>query len=335
MNAAVVRSFDHPPRYEEFADPVAGDEDEVVVEVLAAGLHPRVRSGANGSHYTSEGELPLVPGVDAVGRTPEGGIAYFVAGDGVPGTMAARAVMDRRRSVLLPDGVDAVAVAAAMNPGMSSWVGLRRRAELQAGESVLVLGATGNAGRMAVQIAKHLGAGEVIAAGRNAEILATLPGLGADRVVDLAGPNGDDGTGQGDAAVDPPVAAGIDALGEAAAEVDVVIDYLWGKPAEAAIPAVVRRREDRSRALRWVQIGSVAGPDIALPSEALRAANLKVMGSGQGSVSTRGIVEELPALAREIDAGTFTVDAEAVPLAEAESAWTAPVPTGRRLVFVP
>ncbi|OJU82996.1 MAG: quinone oxidoreductase [Solirubrobacterales bacterium 70-9] len=317
MNAAVVRSFDHPPRYEEFADPVARDEDEVVAEVLAAGLHPRVRSGADGSHYTSEGELPMVPGVDAVGRTPEGGLAYFVAGDGVPGTMAERAVMDRRRSVPLPDGVDAVAIAAAMNPGMSAWIGLRRRAELQAGESVLILGATGNAGRMAVQIAKHLGAGEVVAAGRNPEVLATLPALGAGRLVELAG------------------ADSIDALGEAAAEVDVVIDYLWGKPAEAAIPAIVRRRQDRSRALRWVQIGSVAGPDIALPSVALRAANLKVMGSGQGSVSVRGIVEELPALAREIDAGTFAVDAEPVPLAEVESAWTTPVATGRRLVFVP
>jgi NADPH:quinone reductase-like Zn-dependent oxidoreductase len=219
--------------------------------------------------------------------------------------------------VPLPDGADPVAIAAAMNPGMSAWVGLRRRAELEAGESVLILGATGNAGRLAVQIAKHLGAGEVVAAGRNPEILATLPGLGADRVVELSG------------------AESIDALGESAAEVDVVIDYLWGKPAEAAIPAIVSRREDRSRALRWVQIGSVAGPDIALPSVALRAANLKVMGSGQGSVSTRGIVEELPALAREIDAGTFTVDADPVPLAEVRSAWAAPVATGRRLVFVP
>lgn len=332
MRAAVVRSFDHPPRYEEFADPVARDADEVVVEVLAAGLHPRVRSGANGTHYTSEGELPLVPGVDAVGRTPEGGIAYFVADDGVAGTMAERAVMDRRRSVALPDGVDAAAVAAAMNPGMSSWVGLRRRAELQAGESVLILGATGNAGRMAIQIAKHLGAGEVIAAGRNPEVLATLPGLGADQVVDLGGAGG---ASAADRAGESTGAAGIDALGEAASEVDVVIDYLWGKPAEAAIPAIVRRRADRSRALRWVQIGSVAGPDIALPSVALRAANLKVMGSGQGSVSTRGIVEELPALAREIDAGTFAVDAEPVPLAEVESAWTAPTVAGRRLVFVP
>jgi NADPH:quinone reductase-like Zn-dependent oxidoreductase len=335
MKAAVVSSFDHPPRYEDFPDPVAAGEHEVVVEVLAAGLHPRVRSGASGTHYSSEGELPMVPGVDAVGRLPEGGLVYFVALDGPAGTMAERALVDTRRAVELPADSDPVAIAAAMNPGMSSWVGLRRRAELVPGEAVLVLGATGNAGRMAVQIAKHLGAGEVIAAGRNPEVLATLPGLGADRVVALGGGSTGDRAGTTDRADAGGGDAGIDALGEAAAEVDVVIDYLWGEPAEAAIPALVRHRADRSRPLRWVQIGSVAGPDIRLPSAALRAANLLVMGSGQGSVTTAGIVEELPALAHEIDAGTFAVDAQPVPLAEVESAWTAPVATGRRLVFVP
>ncbi len=317
MKAAVVRKFGESPRYEEFAEPVASGEHEEVVEVLAAGLHPRVRSSADGTHYTSDGELPLVPGVDAVGRRADGGLVYFVAGDGPLGTMAERTVMDARRSVALPAGADAVAIAAAMNPGMSSWVGLRRRAELQAGESVLVLGATGNAGRMAVQIAKHLGAGEVIAAGRDPEALASLPGLGADRTVDLGGDEG------------------MAALGEAAGDVDVVVDYLWGGVAEAAIPALVRARRDRARELRWVQIGSVAGAEIALPSAALRAANLKIMGSGQGSVSTAGIVAELPALAAEIDAGTFAVDAESVPLAEVEPTWAAPTPRGRRLVFVP
>lgn len=317
MKAAVVTSFDHPPRYEDFADPVAVGEHEVVVDVLAVGLHPRVRSGANGTHYTSEGKLPMVPGYDAVGRRPDGALVYFVSDDGSAGTMAERAAMDARRGFELPAGADPAAIAAAMNPGMSSWVGLRRRAELAAGESVLVLGATGNAGRMAVQIAKLLGAGEVVAAGRNAEVLATLPELGADQVVSLEGEEA------------------IADLAEAAAEVDVVIDYLWGKPAEVAIPALVRAREDRSRALRWVQIGAIGGPEIALPSAALRACNLKLMGSGQGSVSTAGIVAELPALAAEVAAGNIEVDAEPRPLAEVEAAWNAPLATGKRLVFVP
>jgi NADPH:quinone reductase-like Zn-dependent oxidoreductase len=317
MKAAVVSSFDHPPRYEDFPDPVAGDGQELV-DVLAVGLHPRVRSGADGTHYTSEGTLPMVPGFDAVARRADGTLVYFVSDDGDGGTMAERAVLDPRRAVELPADAEPVAIAAAMNPGMSSWVGLRRRAELAPGESVLVLGATGNAGRMAVQIAKLLGAGEVVAAGRNAEILAALAGLGADRVVSLEG---------GEEA--------IAALAEAAAEVDVVVDYLWGEPAEAAITALVRARRDRAKALRWVQIGAITGPEIALPSAALRACNLKLMGSGQGSVSTAGIVEELPALAREVDAGKIAVEADPIPLADVESAWTAPVAPGRRLVLVP
>ncbi|HVW46147.1 MAG TPA: zinc-binding alcohol dehydrogenase family protein [Solirubrobacterales bacterium] len=317
MHAALVRSFDHPPRYEEVAAPAARGDLELV-DVLAAGLHPRVRSQADGSHYTSEGELPLIPGIDAVGRRADGEIVYFVAPDGVPGTMAEQALLDPRRSVPLPDGVDVAAIAAGMNPGMSSWVGLRRRAELEPGQSVLVLGATGNAGQMAVQIARHLGAGTVIGAGRGQERLQSLKALGADVLVALE---------------DTDVSYA--ALGEAAAEVDVVLDYLWGRPSEEAIPAIVRRRKDRSRPLRWVQIGSVAGPDIALPSAALRAANLQIMGSGQGSVTAAGIVAELPALAKEIDAGTFAVDPHPLPLAEVEEAWSATVAPGRRVVFIP
>ena len=142
----------------------------MVVDVLAAGLHPRVRSQASGSHYTSTGELPLVPGVDGVGRGPDGLLRYFALDGTGPGSMAEQALIDTRRSVVLPEGSDPVAVAAAMNPAMSSWVALRRRAGFQAGQDVLVLGATGNAGRLAVQIARQLGARQVIGdrAGRRA-----------------------------------------------------------------------------------------------------------------------------------------------------------------------
>ncbi|BBA95300.1 putative alcohol dehydrogenase [Actinacidiphila reveromycinica] len=318
MRAAVVRSFDHPPRYEEFATPEPTG-DQVLVDVLAAGLHPRVRSGANGSHYTSDGRLPLIPGVDAVGRLPDGRRAYFVADDDAPGTMADQALLDPRRAVPLPDGADPVVVAAAMNPAMSSWVALRRRVSFTPGQSVLVLGATGNAGQMAVQIARHLGASRVVAAGRDAGRLETLTDLGATALVTLAG--------------DPEQAAA--RLGEAAADVDVVIDYTWGAPTQLAIPALLTRRTDRSAALDWIQIGSTAGADITLPSFVLRAANLRIMGSGQGSLTAAGIVAELPALIEELAAGTLSAAARAVPLAEVERAWTAPVEPGRRLVLTP
>ncbi|MBW0017792.1 MAG: zinc-binding alcohol dehydrogenase family protein, partial [Mycobacterium sp.] len=183
MRAAVVTAFDKPPCYREFATPTPQTPDEVLVDVVAAGLHRRVRSQADGSHYTSSGELPLVPGVDGVGRTPDGALRYFVLSDNAVGTMAEQTVIDLRRSVVLPGDTDAVLVAAAMNPVMSSWVALRRRINLEAGQTVLVLGATGGAGRTAVQVAKHLGASQVIGAGRDPHRLATLAGIGADVVV--------------------------------------------------------------------------------------------------------------------------------------------------------
>jgi NADPH:quinone reductase-like Zn-dependent oxidoreductase len=318
MRAAVVRSFDAPPRYETFQTPEPAGEHEIAVDVLAAGLHPRVRSGASGRHYTSTGTLPLIPGVDGVARSDEGQLLYFVASDGVFGTMAERTVIDRRRAVVLPDDADVPAIAAAMNPGMSSWVALRKRIPFEAGQKVLVLGATGNAGQMAVQIAKFLGAGHVAAAGRDAERLAGLTSLGADETVSLSG---------------APAEQIARALGAAGAEVDVVIDYLWGSVTEQAIPALVEGRTERSKPLRWIQIGSMAGTTIALPSAALRAANLQILGSGQGSLTAAGIVAELPELADQITAGTFVVDPVATPLSDVESAWDAPAGGGKRIVF--
>ncbi|NEA38023.1 zinc-binding alcohol dehydrogenase family protein, partial [Streptomyces sp. SID11385] len=166
MRAALVRTFGTPPRCEEVDAPQEAGPGEVLVDVLAAGLHPRVRSAADGSHYTSRGTLPLVPGIDGVGRTEDGGLLYFVAPDTALGTMAERALVDRRRAVPLPAGTDPLAVAAGMNPAMSSWVALRRRVAFAPGSSVLVLGATGNAGRLAVQVARRLGAARVVGAGR-------------------------------------------------------------------------------------------------------------------------------------------------------------------------
>jgi NADPH:quinone reductase-like Zn-dependent oxidoreductase len=132
MKAAVVSSFDSPPRYQEFPAPVPAGGHEMLVDVLAAGLHPRVRSQANGSHYTSTDELPLVPGIDGVGRGPDGRLRYFILPETTMGAMAEQTVIDTRRSVVLPDGADPVAVAAAMNPAMSSWVALSQRVSFEA-----------------------------------------------------------------------------------------------------------------------------------------------------------------------------------------------------------
>jgi hypothetical protein len=125
------------------------------------------------------------------------------------------------------------------------------------------------------------------------------------------------------------------ALGAAAAEVDIVIDYLWGPPTQHAIMALLTARTDRSRALDWIQIGAVAGPTIELPSVALRSANLRLQGNGQGAVSPAVYLAELPSLVREIAAGTIAITPAPQPLADVETIWARPDQPGERVVLIP
>jgi len=310
MKAAVVHDFSRPPRYEDVRDPVVDGEERVVVEVLAAGLHPRVRSQAGGVHYTGTGELPLTPGIDAVVRDPKGAIRYAILDDTTLGTMAERTVIELARSVVLPDSIDPVAVAAAMNPVMSSWVALRKRIDFERGQRLAILGATGNAGRMAIQVAKRFGASHVIAAGRDRAKLAELPALGADDVCTF------------------------DQLARAA-DVDVVIDYVWGEATVAAMVEILTNRADRGRMLSWVEIGAIAGASAAIPAAALRSARLQIVGSGIGSVPGRDFVEELPQIARAVAHGAFEVRARAVRLAEVEQVWSSSIGSSDRIVLVP
>ncbi|MFB2585377.1 zinc-binding alcohol dehydrogenase family protein [Herbiconiux liukaitaii] len=306
MHAAVVTRFDESPRYLTVPEPAIERDDQIVVEVLASALHPRVRSQADGAHYTATGVLPLVPGVDGIGRDGDGALRYFVVEEGA---MAERAVIDRRASVVLPDGLDPVTLAAAMNPAMSSWIALRRRIVMPDRAHVLILGAAGNAGRLAIGIARHLGAARVSAVARDASRFAALTSLGADDVLLF------------------------DEVATAAAA-DVVLDYVWGPPAGSAMTDLVRARSDRSLPLTWVQIGSIAGQEAPIPSSALRSSSLQLVGSGQGSVSTRDIIAELPALAEFVSSGV-DVTARAVPLHAVAETWAAPPTSADRIVFVP
>lgn len=318
MKAAVVSAWGERPRYADAPEPVAAGEDQTVVDVLASALSPRARSQAAGSHYTSTGDLPLVPGIDGVGRLPDGDLVYFLLPDTTKGAMAERVAIDRHRSVPLPHGADPVMISAAMNPAMASWVALRRRITFQRGQNVLVLGATGNAGRAAVQVAHRLGAGAITAAGRRAERMEDLVRHGATRIVELD--------------ADPGAVA--QHLADAGAEVDVVLDFLWGEPASRALYAIVPNRARDEQSLTWIQIGSVAGAEAPIPSAALRAVNLRIVGSGQGSVEPRTYRQEIEALAREIHGGAFDVTARPVPLSEVESAW-ADTTSAERIVIVP
>ncbi|BAL87747.1 putative alcohol dehydrogenase [Actinoplanes missouriensis 431] len=308
MHAAVLSAFDAPPVYRDHPEPVAKGDNEMIVDVLAAGLHHLTRSKATGAHYSSTGALPLIPGADAVVRDQAGRLRYAALDDTTMGTFAERTVIDLRRSVPLPNDADPVRIAAAMNPGMSSWVALRRRVAFTAGQRVLIIGATGNAGRMAVQIAKLFGAAHVIAAGRDESRLAALTALGADETCTF------------------------DRI-ERAADVDVVIDYVWGEPAATAMIPMLTARADRAAPLTWIQIGSIGGATAPIPSVALRSARLQLVGSGIGSVPARDFIAELPALAAAVTEGAIDVRARAVPLADVERAWT--TDADERLVLVP
>jgi NADPH:quinone reductase-like Zn-dependent oxidoreductase len=320
MNAALVEAFDHPPRYKSFADPVPA-EKELLVEVAAAALHVIVRVLANGTHYGSTGVLPFVPGVDGVGRLADGSRVYFGVTRPPYGTFAERAVTQSWMTLPLPDSVDDVTVAAMMNPGMSSWAALTGRAKFVAGESVLILGATGISGHLAVQVARRLGAKRVIAAGRNSEALQQAAALGADAIIPLQQDH----------------AALIDAYREhlSKSKIDVILDYLWGAPAESLLAAITQKGlAHESRRIRYVQIGSVAGPTISLPAATLRSSGLELLGSGFGSASLQQIMKAVGEFLKEAAKSPFQVRAKAVSLRDVETLWNSP-DKGARLVFQP
>jgi NADPH:quinone reductase-like Zn-dependent oxidoreductase len=296
MNAAVVHAFDAPPRYTSFEEPVAQD-GELMVEVIAAGLHPIVKGLANGSHYGSTRALPFIPGVDGVGRRPDGKLIYFGMSRPPFGTLSERAVAAYRMSIALPDGLDAVSAAGMANPGMSSWVALTRRARFVAGERVLILGATGVAGQLAVQIAKHLGARRILAAGRNRAALENTKKLGADAIVAL------------DQEHDSLVSSIRREWTEAG--IDVVLDYLWGQPAEAVLEAMSQRGLQRAgNRVRFVQIGESAGKRISLAAATLRSSAIELLGSGFGSASMDEIFSALADFFQLAARSTFEVNAK-------------------------
>ena len=320
MNAAVVEAFDRPPRYTAFADPVPSEND-LLVQVTAAALHPIVRGLASGTHYGSTGQLPFVPGVDGVGRLPDGSRVYFGRTRDVYGTFAERSITQSWLTLPLPDSVDDVTVAAMMNPGMSSWAALTARAKFTAGESVLILGATGIAGHLAIQIARHLGATRVIAAGRNADALAQAANLGADATISLE-QNRDD-----------LISAFRYHLSES--KIDIVLDYVWGNPAEDTLAAISQKGlAHESRRIRYIQIGNSAAPTISLSAATLRSSGLELLGSGFGSASLQEIMKAVGEFLHAATQSSFYVPTKTVALRDIESMWT-DADKGSRLVFQP
>ena len=319
MNAALVESFQSPPRYTQFDDPEP-EAGESAVTVRAAGLHPIVKALAKGSHYGSTGKLPFVPGLDGVGRLDDGHRVFFGASRPPFGSMAERTIARPPFLIPLPDAISDVAAAALGNPAMSSWAALAHRARFTAGESVLILGATGGAGQLAVQIASRLGAKRVIACGRNPEALAKTKSLGADATISLELPHDEL----------------VDALRrEIDNGIDIILDYLWGAPAAATVEAIAKKGLSHQTArIRYIQIGNSAGAKISLDASVLRSSGLELLGSGFGSASMQDLAASIADFFAEAARRPFEISTRIFPLRDVTTAWNEP-DGDARFVFVP
>ncbi|HTW40358.1 MAG TPA: zinc-binding dehydrogenase [Thermoplasmata archaeon] len=318
MRAAVVEVAGKPPAFAEFPDPDARP-GETIVAMRASAVNPLTLMRAGSAHYSASTPVPFVAGVDGVGRTEAGRAVYVPGTRGPYGTLAEKVPAVSARLVPLPDGLSDTLAAAVAIPGLSCWNPLVHRARIQPGESVMVHGATGAAGLMAIQIAKHLGARAVIALARNREKLAELGGYGADRTIPL----------------DQPADAIRAAVRNAAREfqVGVVLDYLWGPTAVPLIAGVGGPDAPRGTAtVRYVQIGAIAGPSIPLESVVLRSSCLEILGSGIGSSSPDDIQESLRDVFAATVSARFRLDTVVHPFAEVSTRWGS-TGEGQRVVF--
>jgi NADPH2:quinone reductase len=236
--------------------------------------------------------------------------------------MAERTVVSKQWCWPVPDEVDDLTAAALPNAALASWLVLAFRARIQPGETVCILGATGVSGKLAIEVARYLGAGRVVAVGRNEAILSTLTDLGADAILSL---------NQSDQALTETFAR------EAAHRpFDIILDFLWGHPASVLMRALIRQEiVAKVPRVRFVSIGEMAGSDVSIPSAALRSSGLEILGSGAGSVAQEAIFDTFPRIFALAAQGKLHIDVDPVPLADVENAWQRQDATGRRLVFIP
>lgn len=320
MKAAVLNKLGEAPRFAEFADPVAGAE-EALLRVRASSLKNIERQLAAGTHYASPRELPVVCGTDGVGVLEDGTRVFFGGARRPFGAMAELTVAPRAFCFPLPDALDDATAAALPNPGVSAWLTLTHRAKISAGETVLILGATGVTGQLAVQIAKLHGAKQVVAAGRNESVLAKLRGLGADETIQLE--QSDDKLKEEFAR-----AAGDDGF-------DVIVDYLWGHPTEVLLSAITKSEfAPVKKETRLVQVGESAGPTISLPAAVLRSTALTITGTA-GIPAMPVLMDAMKQVLSRGSRGELRIETERVPLVEIEQAWNRKENSGRRIVVIP
>jgi NADPH:quinone reductase len=302
LRAALIRELGRSPEVGERPDPVAGEgEGEVVLEVLAAPLNPLDIAVGAGRFYGGHPPLPYVPGCEAVGRVDGRLVWVFGGGLGLKrdGCVAERAAVPAELLADVPRGADPALAGALGVAGLAGWIPVAARAPVREGETVLVLGATGTAGRIAVQAARLLGAGRIVAAGRDPGALARAEELGADATVRI------DETD--DLAAALREASGGDGP-------NLVVDALWGEPAAAAVEAA-------APGARIVHLGQSAGPTATFTSAAVRGKQLDIVGHSNFAIPHDELARQYRALVERALAGDVVVDLESVPFDDVAEAW--------------
>ncbi len=315
MRAAVLEQLGAAPVCAEFTEPDIRPGEQLV-RVRTAAVKQLERLVASGKHYSSPKALPIVPGLDGVGTLNDGKRVYFMAQRRPFGSMAELAPASL--TVPVPDGLSDAVAAAVVNPGLAGWLPLVERGRMQPGEAVLILGATGTSGRMAVTIARQLGAGRIVACGRRQDV---LDGLGADATINLGRPEDE-------------ISASF--AREAEEGLGVIVDYLWGRPAELLIGQLARpdMHSSQGDAIRFVTVGQMAGPDITLPSNALRGSRLELIGSGTGNFPHGEAMEQaISAVLDMAAAGHLPIAVDSIGLAEVAAAWPPPQDPDLRTVL--
>ena len=323
MSAAVIHTHGAPPEHRLWPVPRRG-AGQALVRVTAAPISPLDLLCASGTSYFGPPALPYIPGTQGVGMVEEadtltpGQRVWFPCVAGMQpgdGSMAQFSVIEEASALALLDNVADELVAALGLSAIAAWMALTWRGQLQPGEQVLVLGAGGAVGQVAVQAARLLGAGHVIAGSRTEVGRARALAHGADAAVDLTGDDVDELSRRIAAACDGPL--------------HLVIDPVWGHPAEAAVRCL-------GPAGRLVNIGDAAGAGARFASATVRSRMQAILGYTNNALTQQQKAQALSAILGHAAAGRCAVAHETLPLAQASQAWERQAAgAGRKLILIP
>jgi NADPH:quinone reductase-like Zn-dependent oxidoreductase len=320
MKAAVVIEKGSTPQYAEMPDPEI-TENGIPVTVKAASIKNLDRAIAGGHHYSvsHEPHQPRIIGTDGAGYLENGQKVYFFS---KKGTVAEKAIADKDLMVPIPDALDFATASALPNAVMGSAMGLKFKAGMKPGDTVLINGATGVTGKIAIQIARLYGAGKIIVTGRNEEILSSLPELGANETVSLQ-------------LKDEDFKQRIREI-HSKTPIDIVLDYIWGHSVELILTAL-KGNGTFSHKTKLVSVGGMSGDVIQLSSQIMRGADIQISGSGLGSWTPEEskllFSEIIPEMFQAAAEGRMTIDTETAEIKDIEAVWNKEIPGGKRLVI--